>query len=172
MRTRENVAGVALAVPKQRRPRADRLRRADVTRRTAWAMFVAESSSRCSVGCLQPRPPASKSAGTVGFRPTETACQRVRWCRACCPNVLSQFSCSRASVKREIPWQFGQVGLRSAAPPQPKIPPHHEPRICRTVLETVMARSRALQRGRGTVPPCPEVRAEALYYEPHVQVAS
>jgi hypothetical protein len=34
---------------------------------------------------------------------------------------------------------------------------------------TGMVRSRALQRGRGAVPPCPEVRAEALDYEPHVE---
>ena len=42
----------------------------------------------------------------------------------------------------------------------------HEPRIYRTAPETGMVRSRALQRGRGAVPQCPEVRAEALYYEP------
>src|ERR1041385_1406679 len=53
--------------------------------------------------------------------------------------------------------------------PCAKIPPLHEPRICRTAPETGMVRSRALQRGRGTVPPCPEVRAEALDYEPHVR---
>src|ERR1051326_1198929 len=32
--------------------------------------------------------------------------------------------------------------------------------------EPSKVRSRALQRGRGAVAPCPEVRAEALYYEP------
>src|ERR1051326_7965674 len=47
--------------------------------------------------------------------------------------------------------------------------PTPEPRNCRTAPETGIVRSRALQRGRGTVPPCPQIRAEALDYEPHVR---
>src|ERR1051326_448886 len=44
---------------------------------------------------------------------------------------------------------------------------HPEPRNCRTAPEMGMVRSRALQRGRGAVAQHPEVRAEALDYEPH-----
>ena len=44
----------------------------------------------------------------------------------------------------------------------------HELGICRTAPETGIVRNRALQRGRDAVAQHPEVRAEALDYEPDV----